>query len=53
METSARLGINTRELFVNCASLLYEEHEGIMKMKKKDNSNDNEEVRFSLIKDTN
>lgn len=53
METSAKLGINTRELFVNCASLLYEEHEKIMKMKKRDNSNDNEEVRFSLIKEAN
>ena len=52
METSAKEGINTRELFVNCATLLYEQNENLMKqMKKRKNSIDNESVRFSLVKE--
>ena len=52
METSAKEGINTRELFVNCAKILYEQNENLInKMKIKKNSNDNESIRFSLIKE--
>ena len=52
METSAKDGINTRELFVNCATILYEENEYLIEqIKMGENSNDSESVRFSLEKD--
>ena len=50
METSAKDGINTRELFVNCAIILYEQNENLMKeIKNRKNSHDSESIRFSLI----
>ena len=52
LETSAKEGINTRELFVNCATLLYEQNENIInQMKMRKNSTDSESVRFSLSKE--
>ena len=52
LETSAKEGINTRELFVNCATLLYEQNENIInQMKMRNNSADSESVRFSLAKE--
>ena len=52
METSAKDGINTRELFVNCAIILYEQNENLMKeIKNRKNSDDSESIRFSLIKE--
>ena len=41
LETSAKEGINTRELFINCATLLYEQNENIInQMKMRKNSTD-------------
>lgn len=52
LETSAKEGINTRELFVNCATLLYEQNENIInQMKMRNNSTNSESVRFSLAKE--
>ena len=52
LETSAKEGINTRELFINCATLLYEQNENIInQMKMRKNSTDSESVRFSLSKE--
>ena len=34
METSAKEGINTRELFVNCATILYEENENLLEQSR-------------------
>ena len=52
METSAKDGINTRELFVNCALVLYEQNENLIKeIKNRKNSDDSESIRFSLIKE--
>ena len=52
METSAKDGINTRELFVNCAIVLYEQNENLMKeIKNRKNSDDSESIRLSLIKE--
>ena len=52
LETSAKEGINTRELFVNCATLLYEQNENIInQMKMRNNSAESESVRFSLAKE--
>ena len=48
METSAKDGINTRELFVNCATVLYEENQNLMSQSNNrdsyiDNYNSNRE----------
>ena len=52
METSAKDGINTRELFVNCATILYEENEYLNEqLKSRKYSDDNESARFSIAKD--
>ena len=52
LETSAKEGINTRELFINCATLLYEQNENIInQMKMRNNSAESESVRFSLAKE--
>jgi Ras-related protein Rab-1A len=52
METSAKDGINTRELFVNCALVLYEQNENLIKeIKNRKNSDDSKSIRFSLIKE--
>ena len=52
METSAKDGINTRELFVNCATILYEENEHLNEqLKSRKYSDDSESERFSIAKD--
>ena len=52
METSAKEGINTKELFVNCAIVLYEQNENLIKeINNRKSSNDRESIRFSLIKE--
>ena len=52
METSAKDGINTRELFVNCATILYEENEHLNEqLKSRKYSDDSESARFSIAKD--
>ena len=52
METSAKDGINTRELFVNCATILYEENEHLNEqLKSRKYSDDSESSRFSIAKD--
>ena len=52
METLAKDGINTRELFINCALVLYEQNENLIKeIKNRKNSDDSESIRFSLIKE--
>ena len=54
METSAKEGINTRELFVNCATILYEENMNfIEQMGMTEYSSDSESIKLSLIKDEN
>ena len=53
METSAKEGINTRELFVNCATILYEENENLLEQSRIENSSDSESIRFSLAKEDN
>ena len=37
METSAKEGINTKELFINCATILYEENQNLLKNKNREN----------------
>ena len=50
METSAKEGINTRELFVNCATILYEENMNfIEQMGMTDYSSDSESLKLSLV----
>ena len=52
METSAKDGINTRELFVNCATILYEENEHLNEqLKSRKYTDDSESERFSIAKD--
>ena len=54
METSAKEGINTRELFVNCATILYEENMNFVEqMGMSEYSSDSESLKLSLIKDEN
>ena len=53
METSAKEGINTRELFVNCATILYEENENLLEQSRIENSSDSDSLRFSLAKEDN
>ena len=48
METSAKNGINTRELFVNAATILYEENKNLIEQIGIENSSDNDSLRFSL-----
>ena len=53
METSAKEGINTRELFVNCATILYEENQKLLEHVVGDYSSDSDSLRFSLAKEDN
>ena len=54
METSAKEGINTRELFVNCATVLYEENMNfIEQMGMTEYSSDSESIKLSLAKEEN
>ena len=48
METSAKSGFNSKELFINCANILYEKHEAIEMYEK--NPNKNEEKILKNIK---
>ena len=51
METSAKEGINTRELFVNAATVLYEENKNLIEEIGVENSSDSDSLRFSLGKE--
>ena len=52
METSAKEGINTKELFINCATILYEENQNLLKNKNRENSdNINKDNRESFYLD--
>ena len=54
METSAKDGINTTELFVKASTTLYQEHQKILEqIKRKQTIDDNDSVRFSLSKEDN
>ena len=53
METSAKEGINTRELFVNAATVLYEENKNLIEEIGVENSSDSDSLRFSLGKEEN
>lgn len=53
METSAKSGINTRELFVNCATVLFEENQNLIEHMMGDYSSDSDSLRFSLAKEDN
>ena len=53
METSAKEGINTKELFVNCATILYEENQSLIEHMMGDCSSDSDSLRFSLAKEDN
>ena len=50
METSAKDGINTKELFVNCASILYEENRNLMEQISEDNMKNNDSISLSIYK---
>ena len=55
METSAKEGINTKELFINCATVLYEENQNIIKPNSNrenygDNNNKDNRESFCLDK---
>ncbi len=51
METSAKEGINTRELFVNAATVLYEENKNLIEEIGVEDSSDSDSLRFSLGKE--
>ena len=52
METSAKEGINTKELFINCATILYEENQNLLKNKNRENlDNINKDNRDSFYLD--
>ena len=53
METSAKEGINTKELFINCATILYEENQNLIEHMMGDCSSDSDSLRFSLAKEDN
>ena len=50
METSAKDGINTKELFVNCASILYEENRNLMEQISEDNMKNNDSINLGIDK---
>ena len=50
METSAKDGINTKELFVNCATILYEENQNLMEQIIEGNSENNNSINLSFDK---
>ena len=54
METSAKEGINTRELFVNCATILYDENMNLIEqIGSPEYSSDSESLKFNLEKEEN
>ena len=50
METSAKDGINIKELFINCATILYEENQSLIESFKNKENKDNIPQRFTLDK---
>jgi len=50
METSAKDGINIKELFINCATILYEENQSLIESFNKKENKDNIPQRFTLDK---
>ena len=50
METSAKDGINTKELFVNCATILYEENQNLIEQIIEENSENNNYINLSFDK---
>ena len=50
METSAKDGINTKELFVNCATILYEENQNLIEQIIEENSENNNSINLSFDK---
>ena len=50
METSAKDGINTKELFVNCATILYEENQNLIEQIIEENSENNNSINLSFNK---
>ena len=50
METSAKDGINTKELFVNCATILYEENQNLIEKIIEENSENNNSINLSFDK---
>ena len=50
METSAKDGINAKELFINCATILYEENQSLLKNINNEGENDKTSLRFTLDK---
>ena len=50
METSAKDGINIKELFINCASILYEENQSLIESFNNKENKDNIPQRFTLDK---
>ena len=50
METSAKDGINTKELFVNCATILYEENQNLIEQIIEKNSENNNSINLSFDK---
>ena len=53
METSAKEGINTKELFINCATICYEENQNLIEHMMGDCSSDSDSLRFCLDKEDN
>ena len=50
METSAKDGINIKELFINCATILYEENQSLIESFNNKENKDNIPQRFTLYK---
>ena len=50
METSAKDGINAKELFINCATILYEENQSLIESFNNKENKDNIPQRFTLDK---
>ena len=50
METSAKDGINIKELFINCATILYEENQSLIESFNNKENKDNIPQRFTLLK---
>ena len=50
METSAKDGINIKELFINCATILYEENQSLIESFNNKENKDNIPQRFTLDK---
>ena len=50
IETSAKNGINTKELFINCATILYEENQSLLNEMNGDKIIDNSKINYTLDK---